>query len=61
MTFLKPPHFYGSTALEATRRSPESETYLVPTYMELVDSPLMFTQPDTTVLRVGATRVLISV
>jgi predicted metalloprotease with PDZ domain len=29
--------------------------------MELVDSPLMFTQPDTTVLKVGATQVLISV
>jgi predicted metalloprotease with PDZ domain len=61
VTFLKPPHFYGSTALEAIKSSPESETYVVPTYMELVDSPLMFTQPDTTVLQVGATKVLISV
>jgi predicted metalloprotease with PDZ domain len=61
VTFRKPPRFYGSTALQATQRSPGSETYLVPTYMELVDSPLMFTEPDTTVLKVGATQVLISV
>ena len=61
VTFRKPPHFYGSTALQATKSSFESETYEVPTYMELVDSPLMFSQPDTTVLQVGATRVLISV
>lgn len=61
VTFLKPRNFYGSTALEATKRSPDAETYLVPTYMELVDSPLMFTQPDTVMLQVGTTRVLISV
>jgi predicted metalloprotease with PDZ domain len=61
VTFLKPPHFYGATALDAARRSPESETYVVPTYMEMVDSPLMFTQPDTTELKVGGTRILISV
>lgn len=61
VTFRKPQDFYGSTALQAIRRSSESETYAVPTYMELIDSPLMFTQPDTTFLKVGNTRVLISV
>ncbi|MGV3503904.1 MAG: peptidase M61 [Adhaeribacter sp.] len=61
VTFRKPASFYGSTALEASKRSPETETYLVPTYMELVDSPIMFTQPDTTTLQLGNTQVLISV
>lgn len=61
VTFRKPRNFYGSTALEASHRSPEAETYVVPSYMELVDSPLMFTEPDTTTLQLGSTQVLISV
>jgi predicted metalloprotease with PDZ domain len=61
VTFLKPRDFYGASALAAVSRSAGAETYRVPSYMALVDSPLMFTQPDTTVLKVGATQVLISV
>lgn len=60
-TVLKPQNFYGSTALKAAKITPRADTYLVPNYMELVDSPLMYTIPDTTVLNIGGAEVLVSV
>ncbi|QMU27798.1 M61 family metallopeptidase [Adhaeribacter radiodurans] len=60
-TVLKPQNFYGSTALKTTKTSSDSDTFVVPTYMELVDSPLMYTVPDTTVLNIGGAEVLVSV
>jgi predicted metalloprotease with PDZ domain len=61
LTITKPQGFYGSTALQATSSTATADTYLVPNYVELADSPLMYNQPDTTVLRIGETDVLVSV
>ncbi len=61
VTILKPQNFYGSTALLPTKTSPTADTYLVANYMELVDSPLMYNVPDTTVLHLGGAEVLVSV
>ena len=61
VTILKPENFYGSTSLKAIKTLPASDTYSVPNYMELVDSPLMYNVPDTTVLNIGGTDVLVSV
>ncbi len=60
-TVLKPQNFYGSTALKVAKATPGADTYLVLNYMELVDSPLMYTIPDTTVLQIGGAEVLVSV
>ncbi|QNF31601.1 peptidase M61 [Adhaeribacter swui] len=61
VTVLKPQNFYGSTALKAIKTTPTADTYLVPDYMELVDSPIMYNVPDTTVLKIGGADVLVSV
>lgn len=58
---MKPKGFYGSTALIAVRNTLDKETFLVNDYVELVDSPIMFCIPDTTILTVGNAKVLVSV
>ncbi|MCC9135459.1 peptidase M61 [Pontibacter silvestris] len=57
----KPAGFYGSTPLKATSSTDTSDTYAVADYMELADSPLMYNKPDTTMLYIGNTEVLVSV
>jgi predicted metalloprotease with PDZ domain len=61
LTITKPEGFYGSTALQATSSTATADTYTVPNYVELADSPLMYNIPDTTILRLGETEVLVSV
>ncbi|MDX5419029.1 MAG: peptidase M61 [Hymenobacteraceae bacterium] len=61
LTITKPSGFYGSTPLQAISTTATADTYMVPSYVELADSPLMYNQPDTTVLNLGETKVLVSV
>ncbi len=57
----KPDGFYGSTPLQAVKATATSDSYRVGSYMDLADSPLMYNKPDTTVLMLGNTEVLVSV
>lgn len=59
--FKHPEDFYGSTALNPSQESPDNTTYLAEDYHLLVDSPIMFSRPDTTTIQVGNAEVLISV
>ncbi|MCU0355058.1 MAG: peptidase M61, partial [Cytophagales bacterium] len=61
VTVRKPAGFYGSTALTASQTSAEADTYAIDSYNDLVDSPMMYNRPDTTVLKVGGADVLVSV
>lgn len=61
LNITKPEGFYGSTSLQAVASTDTSDHYLLPNYMELADSPLMYNRPDTTVLKLGDTKVLVSV
>ncbi|MFD3001719.1 peptidase M61 [Pontibacter toksunensis] len=61
LNITKPQGFYGSTSLQAMSSTASSDKYLLPDYMELADSPLMYNRPDTTVLNLGGTEVLVSV
>ncbi|MDX5422381.1 MAG: peptidase M61, partial [Hymenobacteraceae bacterium] len=61
LNIKKPQGFYGSTPLIATASSDSVDTYQLPNYVELADSPLMYNRPDTTVLNLGETDVLVSV
>jgi len=61
LNVTKPEGFYGSTPLKAVSSTATADTYRVPNYMELADSPLMYNRPDTTVLNLGETEVLVSV
>jgi len=58
---IKPAGFYGSTPLTTNKSVGNTDTYLIDSYNELVDSPMMYNKPDTTILKVGGADVLISV
>jgi predicted metalloprotease with PDZ domain len=61
VTVLKPSGFYGSTALVASKTSDTEDTYDVPDYHRLADSPMMYCVPDTAWKTVGGAKVLVSV
>jgi predicted metalloprotease with PDZ domain len=57
----KPEGFYGSTSLTAAKSTNTQDVYQVDSYMDLVDAPMMYNRPDTTVLRIGGADILVSV
>ncbi|TXK49097.1 peptidase M61 [Pontibacter qinzhouensis] len=61
LNITKPAGFYGSTPLQAVSTTATSDKFQLDNYMDLADNPLMYNVPDTTVLRLGKTEVLVSV
>ena len=61
VTFTKPTGFYGSTSLVAKESTATTDVFEVENYMNLVDAPILYTQPDTTVLKIGGADILVSV
>jgi len=57
----KPTNFYGSTGLIPQYTSPNKDVFVTDDYNLLVDSPIMYNQPDTTSINIAGTNVLISV
>lgn len=56
-----PDNFYGSTALIDVDKSNTTDKFTVNTYNSVVDNPFMYHIPDTTIIKVGNTDVLVSV
>jgi predicted metalloprotease with PDZ domain len=61
LSVTKPAGFYGSTALIPVSSGSGKDVFTIPSYMDLVDSPIMYTIPDTTTIDVGGSEVLVSV
>jgi len=61
INIMKPAGFYGSTALVSTFTDDLKDEYTVESYYKLVDSPMMYCVPDTAVINVAGTDVLVSV
>jgi predicted metalloprotease with PDZ domain len=61
VNITKPEGFYGSTSLSTTRSTTNQDTYVIDSYMDLVDAPMMYNKPDTTTLKVGGADILVSV
>jgi len=57
----KPKGFYASSGLTSIKSGAEKDTISVFSYHRLVDSPIMYTVPDTASINVGGAHVLISV
>ena len=57
----KPEGFYASTGLTNLLSGATKDIINVVDYHDLVDSPIMYCKPDTTVINVGSTKVLVSV
>lgn len=58
---IKPQGFYGATPLKQLMSSTSKDRFLSVDYYELVDSPIMYTLPDTASIYLGETEVEVSV
>lgn len=58
--FDRPANFFGATALTRTGGDEDTDIFSAPNYMDLVDGPIMFCQPDTAMIKVGNAEVLIA-
>lgn len=61
LDITKPQGFYGSTGLIPVKTSANADSYKCNNADHLYDSPIMFSLPDTTSVKVGNTEVLVSV
>jgi len=61
LNFTKPEGFYGSSGLVPVSTSATTDVFHCNNADHLYDSPIMFCVPDTTVIKVGVTDVLVSV
>ncbi|MGZ8516317.1 MAG: M61 family metallopeptidase [Chitinophagaceae bacterium] len=61
LSFTKPQGFYAATGLKPVSSSSTSDLFHCTNADELYDSPLMFSLPDTTSIRVGNADVLVAV
>ena len=55
-----PANFYGACSLPEVSYHENSDTYHIADYMQLQDAPMMYCQPDTTILNIGGAQILIS-
>ncbi|MGE0566494.1 MAG: peptidase M61 [Bacteroidia bacterium] len=60
LEFTKPSGFYPATGLTNVSIGNEKDVLTVNGYHELVDSPIMYSIPDTTVVQVANTKVLVA-
>ncbi|MEP6594357.1 MAG: hypothetical protein ABJA71_00360 [Ginsengibacter sp.] len=56
-----PSGLYGSTALTDVDKGNTRDKFITESYNRIVDNPVMYNVPDTSVIKVGKTDVLISV
>ena len=61
LTIKHPPAMYGSTALIDLDNSAGTDKFITESYNRIVDNPFMYNIPDTAVIKVGNSSVLISV
>ena len=61
VTFTKPEGFYGASSLTTSKSDAKNDTFIVPNYNDLVDAPIMYSKPDTTILKIGGADILIAV
>ncbi len=61
LTVTRPDNFYGATGLTEIKTAGNKDVFYVNNYMDLVDSPIMYNVPDTTIIKVGGADILISV
>ena len=61
LSFTKPANFYAATGLKPVSTTATKDVFHCNNADELYDSPIMFSLPDTTSIRVGNSDVLIAV
>ncbi len=57
----RPANFFGGTAMKRIGGDADTDIFEASSYHLLVDSPIMFAEPDTAIIKVGNAEVLIQV
>lgn len=60
ITFEKPRGFYGTTPLKTLINSEVKDRFLSVDYYELIDSPILYSKPDTASIDLNGTQVVVS-
>ncbi len=60
LNITRPQNFFGACGLTDVITKENMDTYKVDDYMQLQDAPMMYNVPDTTVLTIGNTKILVS-
>ncbi|UOQ73397.1 M61 family metallopeptidase [Hymenobacter cellulosilyticus] len=61
VTVAKPATLYGATSLTARRNSATQDVFTAASYVELADSPILYSRPDTASFSTGGARIAVSV
>ncbi len=61
VTFTKPKEMFGATSLQRKGGDATNDTFVADNYNYLADGPIMYCRPDTAMIDVNGTKVLISV
>ncbi len=61
LTILHPASMYGSTAMTDLDKSAGTDKFITGSYNQIVDNPLLYDVPDTSIIKVGNSIVLLSV
>ncbi len=59
--YIRPATFYGATGLKAVQSTSEYDVFTARNADEFYDSPIMYSVPDTTIIKVGDADVLVAV
>ena len=54
-------NFFGATSLNRVNGDSDTDVFYAENYMDLADAPIMYCEPDTTVIKIGGADILISV
>ena len=61
LNITRPTDFFGSTGLTNITTTGNTDKFTIDNYMDLVDSPIMYNQPDTVTFKIAETAILVSV
>ncbi|TGE20701.1 peptidase M61 [Hymenobacter aquaticus] len=61
VTVAKPADLYGASSLAARRTTPTQDVFTAASYVELSDSPILYSRPDTASFSTGGARIAVSV
>jgi len=61
VNITKPEGFFGATSMQNVGTTANVDRFVMEDYMQLADAPIMYAKPDTTILQVGDTEILIAV
>jgi predicted metalloprotease with PDZ domain len=61
VTVAKPAALYGATSLATRRPTPTQDIFTAASYVELADSPILYSRPDTASFATGGARISVSV